>query len=49
MRDVIPDKVGIFDRHPGRIEITGFLPDLIRDLPEWHKKLDSDFLRDHQR
>jgi len=30
--------------HPEAIEFTGFLPDLIRDLPEWQKKVFFDFL-----
>jgi hypothetical protein len=34
MPDLIPAKNGIFDRHPESIEITGFLPDPIRDPPE---------------
>jgi len=34
MPDLIPAKDGIFDRNPEHIEITGFLPDAIRDLPE---------------
>jgi len=34
MPDLIPAEDGIFDRHPESTEITGFLPDLIRDLPE---------------
>jgi hypothetical protein len=34
MPDLIPAEDGIFDRHPELIEITGFLPDSIRDLPE---------------
>jgi hypothetical protein len=34
MPDLIPAKNGIFDRHPEPIEITGFLLDSIRDLPE---------------
>ena len=34
MPDLIPAEVGIFDRHPEIIEITGFLPDSIRDPPE---------------
>jgi hypothetical protein len=34
MPDLIPVKNGIFDRHPEPNEITGFLPDSIRDPPE---------------
>jgi hypothetical protein len=34
MPDLIPVEDGISDRHPESIEITGFLLDSIRDLPE---------------
>jgi hypothetical protein len=47
MPDLIPAEVGIFDRHPEPIEITGFLLDPIQDLPERQNGLNSDFLRIH--
>jgi hypothetical protein len=43
MPDLIPEKHGIFDRHPEHIDITGF-----RLSPERVENGKIDFLRVHQ-
>jgi len=43
-KTVMPDLI----RYPELVEINGFLPDSIRDLPEWQKRSIPDFLRDRQ-